>query len=331
MDAEYDTIPKALYIFYISVICIRDYCIPIFLSLSLVSNSLSVYVLFCTKLRYHSSSIYLGALAMSDIGVLTSFMMWLHFVNILYYENWLIALFFGLRWLFCFLSVWIVVAFTVQRYIAIKWPLRCSLCTVNRAIIILIRLAGLAVLYSIPWFILSSIFFYNLLPTEINETNILGAKIVSAIEAIITFVLPAIMIAFFNVLIMYNIRKQNRIRRNMISSSSASNKKTQSSDNEESHIQVTKMLVIISSLFICLNIPQQVVVMYIVYDIQNKIVHELYPIGIFLNLINYGINFVLYSATGKNFRKELICIFTKCSDSRMNEGIDMKNFAEQCD
>nr|XP_012227649.1 PREDICTED: thyrotropin-releasing hormone receptor-like [Linepithema humile] len=299
MDAEYDTIPKV-------VIYIRQYCIPIFLCLSLVGNSLSVCVLFCTKLRYHSSSIYLGALAMSDIGVLvTSFMLWLFFMEILLYEFWLTILFIGLRFLFCFLSVWIVVAFTVQRYIAIKWPLRRSLCTVNRAIITLIVLAGLAVLYSIPWFILFSILAYNLLPREYNTMK-LWIISVSAIDTIITFVLPAIMIAIFNGLIMYNIRKHNRIQRNLILSSAASNKKTQSSDNEESHIEVTKMLVIISSLFICLNIPLQ---------IGNADIYNLYPIGIFLNLISYGINFVLYSATGKNFRKELIRIFTKRSDS----------------
>ncbi|XP_067203483.1 probable G-protein coupled receptor 139 [Linepithema humile] len=249
---------------------IEKYYLPIFLCLSLLGNILSVCVLFCTKLRYNSSSIFLGALAISDIGVLvTVFVNWFKQIKIINEEYWLLILLDGFfQTVFCFLSVWIVVAFTVQRYIVIKWPLlRRSLCTVNQAIIIVIGLAGLAVLYSIFfWLVIWNTTYKN---SNIVEEGMIW--IICTINAIITSFLPAIMIVIFNSLIVYNVRKQNRIRGNMISSFSASNKNTQSSDKEASHIEVTKMLVIISTLFICLNIPIHVALLCFSYRVRINI------------------------------------------------------------
>nr|XP_012227332.1 PREDICTED: probable G-protein coupled receptor 139 [Linepithema humile] len=336
---------------------IKKYYLPIFLCLSLLGNSLSVCVLFCTKLRYKSSSIYLGALAMSDTGMLViTFIQWFVVMKIITVDYWLLVLLNGSIYLFSFLSVWIVVVFTVQRYIVVQWPLLCcSLCTVTRAKNIVIGLAGLAVLLSIPVFILlyiiytnsdadeeemfhwSKISYFN--DTIINDTIIttyLPATIpsfimlnisytilyvdenlmywwwiLSIIDAIITCFLPATTIVIFNVLIVYNIRKQNRIRKDMISSFFASNKNTQSSDNEASHIEVTKMLVIISTLFICLNVPTYVVDLCDYYGICGTYCVIIEYIVELLWLANCGINVVLYCATGKNFRKELIRMFTK--------------------
>ncbi|XP_012227674.1 probable G-protein coupled receptor 139 [Linepithema humile] len=297
---------------------IDKYYLPIFLCLSVLGNSLSVYVLFCTKLRYKSSSIYLGALAMSDIGVLvTTFVTWFEDMEIITQEYWLLILHNSLEYTFTFLSVWIVVTFTFQRYIVVKWPLlRRSLCTVNRAKIIVIGLAGLAVLYSIP-FIIMKIMYTNLDADE-GKNLLYWWWIFLIIDAIITCFLPATIIVIFNALIVYNIRKQNRIRRNMISSFSASNTNTQSSDNVASHIEVTKMLVIISTFFICLNVPLCVVNHYFYNSICGIYCVIILYIARLLWLANYGMDVVLYCATGKNFRRELICMFTKSSDIRRN-------------
>jgi len=246
---------------------------PIFLCLCLPGNSLSVYVLFGTKLRYNLSSIYLGILAISDIGVLvTIFIYWMSEREIINLEYWSFILTVGMQMSFCFLSVWIVVAFTVQRYIAIKWPLLShSLCTVNRTKIILIGLTLLGVLYSIPWSIVHVYAMFEKIPTKNEIIMLFCWRVLLHIHAIVTFVLPATITVMFNILITYIIRKQNQIRENLILITAISNDKTLNSDNETSHIKTTKMIVIILSIFIFLNAPIQVCIFCVSYNVHIKI------------------------------------------------------------
>ncbi|XP_067203957.1 probable G-protein coupled receptor 139 [Linepithema humile] len=307
---------------------ISGYYIPIFFCFSVLVNSLSMYVCFYTKLRYSSSSIYLGVLAISDIGVLiTIFVDWLELRNIIY-VNYLDELLTGSEKLFDFLSVWIIVVFTVQRYMAIKRPLLCRLDTVKRAKNVVLGLADLAVLYSIPWFIMIAMYI-NIHTYDEERKLDYWWWIFDTINAIITFVLPTTITAIFNARIVHNIREHNRIQRNLILSFVASNKKTKSSENETSYIEDTKMLVIISSTIICLNIPFQIsrqLVALEILEISNKHFYIIWIVTQLLWLANYGINFFLNCATGKNFRKEMIRIFTKRSDIRRNEDIEMEKY-----
>nr|XP_012217836.1 PREDICTED: probable G-protein coupled receptor 139 isoform X1 [Linepithema humile] len=312
---------------------IEQYYIPSFLCFFLLSSSLSVFVFFCTKLRYNSSSIYLGALTMNDIAALIMiFMMWFEWMDIINYEDWMHIFLFGLQWIFCFLSIWIIVAFTVQRYIVIKWPLvRRSFDTVNRAKTVVIGLMGLAILCSIPWLMFRSKVGKEF-DTNEDITNLkYWLKSLNIADAIILLILPVTMIVMFNSLIVYTIHKQNRTRRNLILSSAASSENTRCSNIETSHNKVTKMLVIISSTYICLSVPIHVRSFLFPYDLNEdkhfSIILD-HWISYNLYLTYHGINFVLYYATGENFRKEVNRIFTKCLDSKRSEDMEMENFED---
>ncbi|XP_012215830.1 thyrotropin-releasing hormone receptor [Linepithema humile] len=316
---------------------IKQYYIPTFLWLCVLGNVLCVCVLLGTKLRYNSSSIYLGALAMSDSGVLTAaFLMWLGWMQIIHYKVWLYVFLFGLRWLFCFLSIWIVVAFTVQRYVVIKWPLlRRSWCTVSRAKTVVIGLLIFAIIYATPWLIIQSLITLNfdLEETHFEKSNLTyWWTVLLIIDAILTLVLPITMIVSFNTLIVCAIRKQNRVRENLFLTPDVPNERklsTASSASESNHIKVTKMLVIISSIFICLNAPIHISSFLHYYDINaDKYVVTFLRdmISYVFCLTNHGINFILYYATGENFRKEVIRICTKCSDTKKGESVDVKSY-----
>lgn len=129
------------------------YYIPIVAFSGSIGNILSVVVFFKTKLKKLSSSYYLAALAVSDTCFLfSSLMQWMNFIGIgIYNMNTGCQLLSFLSYLSSFLSVWFVVAFTVERFIAVMYPLkRQSMCTVRRAKIVLAGLTVAGCIHSAP-------------------------------------------------------------------------------------------------------------------------------------------------------------------------------------
>lgn len=127
-----------------------------------IGNILSVLVFFKTKLRKLSSSFYLAALGISDTCFLIgAFISWLNYVNIkIYNQEYYCQFFTYFSGLCSFLSVWFVVAFTVERFIAVLYPLkRQTMCTVRRAKIVLCCLIVLGAIISTPYLIYSAPIF----------------------------------------------------------------------------------------------------------------------------------------------------------------------------
>lgn len=113
------------------------YYTPILCFFGAMGNCLSVTV-FCSNANHRSlsSSYYLSALAISDTGFLINlFAVWLDGMGV-----GILATNFGCPFVMysgqvtCFLSVWLTVAFTVERFFAVYSPLlRPVYCTVSKA------------------------------------------------------------------------------------------------------------------------------------------------------------------------------------------------------
>lgn len=150
------------------------YYTPIIVLAGSIGNILSVLVFFKTKLRKLSSSYYLAALGVSDTCfLLTSFCNWFNFVAYNLYNQDVFCQFFTyLSYLSNFLSVWYVVAFTVERFIAVLYPLkRQTMCTVRRAKIVL---CGLTVVGSVINF--PTIIYSNVIYSEQQNSTACGLK-----------------------------------------------------------------------------------------------------------------------------------------------------------
>nr|XP_012236068.1 PREDICTED: putative G-protein coupled receptor F59B2.13 [Linepithema humile] len=318
----------------------RKYSLPIFIILGLLGNCLSASVLFRKKMRSFSSNIYLGVLAICDIAYsIILFIEWLVLMNIHLDKNYLFWLYFLvdiLTFFFEFMSVWLVVVFTIERYIVTKYPLlRRAWCTVKRAKIIVITLIGLAILYTIlhvflfiglkyyldevSYFEKKGINVYDLYKYIKFEKQTGVRKIRTVIDSITLFTLPALVIVICNTLIGYHIYQQNRVRKMLITASDSSNERTQIFSDKKLQYKITRMLILVSSIFVILKLPEHYFHYISSYIPKYVNLLVMYIIFKLLDTAHYSINFVLYCATGQTFRRELIHMFTKRKNVSKNK------------
>ncbi|XP_043463425.1 uncharacterized protein LOC122499258 isoform X2 [Leptopilina heterotoma] len=123
---------------------------------------------------------------------------------------------------------------------------------------------------------------------------------------------------------MVSVWRTVRVRKTLtIESEQCSRESRQNSSHSSSRssivnqTKVTKMLLIVSSVFLCFNLPAYVIRIYSYFLIQrNEEPHVNIIIAQRLSHIlfdtNYGINFVLYCATGQNFRSMVVHILCHC-------------------
>ena len=124
------------------------YFVPCVIVTGLVGNTLSFAVFTFTNLKKLSSSVYLAALFISDSGFLICvFFSWSNNINIkIYHEPGWCQTFVYMTYVFSFLSVWYIVVFSCERFIAVKWPFRRSkICAPKKAKIVVVALAVIAV------------------------------------------------------------------------------------------------------------------------------------------------------------------------------------------
>ncbi|XP_037936068.1 uncharacterized protein LOC119670039 [Teleopsis dalmanni] len=111
--------------------------VPCVFVIGLLGNSVSIYVLTRRRMRC-TTNIYLTALAITDIIYLTMALLLSlqHYENVQYYESY--WMYYGTVVWLCdacaYISIYIAVCFTIERFIAIRYPLkRQTFCTESLA------------------------------------------------------------------------------------------------------------------------------------------------------------------------------------------------------
>ncbi|XP_066592432.1 thyrotropin-releasing hormone receptor [Prorops nasuta] len=302
------------------------YYTPILVYLGCLGNILSVCVFFCTKLRRYSSSIYLGALAISDTGFLVAlFITWLSMVNVrLFNEEGYCQVITYLTTLCSFLSVWFVVAFTVERFIAVRYPLRRqSMCTVARAKTTVGGLVATGMFVTCPVLWYSGVMIdpeHNITICGLRNGWESYAIAYNYVDTVLTFVLPLTLITILNALIVKTVYKLAGVRRTMTSESRSTQDShacsNQSPRGGSSQTKITKMLLIVSSVFLCFNLPAYVIRLLVFLKIEVPEMEVTQKICYLLFNTNFGINFALYCASGQNFRRAMAGMFYRRSTKR---------------
>ncbi|KNC30390.1 hypothetical protein FF38_02671 [Lucilia cuprina] len=197
------------------------YYIPIIVGTGSIGNILSVFVFFKTKLRKLSSSFYLAALAVSDTCFLFGlFVQWLNFVEIhIYNREYFCQFFTFFSNLACFCSVWFVVAFTVERFIAIMYPLRRqTMCTVRRAKMVLVGLTILGCLHCAPFWVSSTPVYSPKVGTTICDIKSEYKDYITLLnywDTIVVFAVPFTTIAVLNTFTGCTVWKFATVRRTL--------------------------------------------------------------------------------------------------------------------
>lgn len=193
----------------------HQYYIPFIIMIGLIGNLLSCFVFLNTHLKMRSSSYYLAALASADFSFLFSLLLvWLNDTlgwRVFNKDGWCESVVY-VSSVCSSLSVWLIVAFTVERFIAVQYPLhRPHMCTITRAKSIVAVLVVLAMASHSYSFVTAGVSRQNGveicgLKSEYYETM----RIVSIIDSIASLIIPLVLIIVMNTMIMRNLLRFSR-------------------------------------------------------------------------------------------------------------------------
>lgn len=304
------------------------YFTPVIFLIGLFGNMLCLVVFMSKNMRKLSASIYLAALSISDLMALTFYVLpeWLkhglaslpgHYSAIFLQQAGTCQIMLYLQYIARFLSSWLVVFFTIERFIGVCFPLHrkhiCDPKSASRVIMIAIIVASIGCVFK-P--ILSGSYTAingDPLCTSDKNHQYLSFILDSIFGVIITFI-PFVLITVLNLLIIRKLVLRNKRHRKI------------RIVTEESIIRLefTFILLAISICFVSLNLPYFAVWckrywiykhMFNVYEYSPSTLtdydrhlddlDEILHVTRTIFYINYCINFFLYSITGAYFRKEL--------------------------
>ena len=307
---------------------IDSYYFPVFIPCGLIGNTLSFLVMIRPINRMISTCIYMAAISINDnLMMCSAFHYWLvSAANIHKWHLWECKLSAYLHNFCLQCATYQVLAMTIDKYIAIKWPHRAATySTPNRAKIITSGVFVFTLSYNIPLFFVGGLLGGQCVSYVVGGTI---TKVFSWITFIVNGVIPFSMLIYMNSVIVQTVRES----RNMFgTTSTASNKNTldinQGMDTRQRTMksaenQLTIMLLLVTTLFLILLIPTYVRFVYLTFlkpDTPSKyalslllfhVTHKLYN-------TNSGIKIFLYCISGQKFRndlKEILC-FSKNSQT----------------
>ncbi|KAM3968857.1 neuropeptide receptor A18 [Aphomia sociella] len=293
------------------------YYTPLLVALGSIGNLLSVFVFFTSKLRMQSTSQYLSALAVSDTIFLFQLLPpWLNAVQLtgVFHRQGFCQVFVYISYVTCCVSAWLVVAFTIERFVAVLYPLqRNVVCTVTRARHIIFTVAVAALLLNLPVLRFA-------IPTK-NDCNIDfeyldHAARFNLVDTAVSFTIPLAVIIFLNAWIMVGVWRLERARHQLMKAERplmilpSRARPARLTGCPRSQQRVTRMLLVVSSVFVVLNMPAYTMrILAYAYDMSYGEYSgrwaALQQVALMFFNTNFGINFLLYCLSGQNFRSAL--------------------------
>ena len=200
-------------------------------------------------------------------------------------------------------SVWILVAVTAERFVAVRFPLRVStICTRKNAIVTLTVIILVSLLTSIyaPVFMIKAPDHDGCI-FDSQYTHFIFVYTWTVVNTLNSYI-PMLLICIFNVGIIHAMKKAGKMQTKISTASS--------SQSVSMSRQITRMCVAVSVTFIVCILPITVAspVYHFLVDFNDPVGYATLTLLSYLSWLlltfNHTINFFLYIITGKRFRRE---------------------------
>ena len=285
-------------------------------------NVLSFLIMRRKSMKITSPGIYFAAIACMDtmtvyLGLLPFVVYYFSSVDLWTLHPWSCKIVIFMLFTSCDSAVWLILAVTVDRFIAVKYPMnKPQMCTPNRAMIVALALPSIAILKNVHLFytrgrqVMAN-------PESPEEWTVNNCGFPSpAIEYFETYIrtwigfslyafIPIFSVLALNVLIIHTVWKVRKIS-------------AQSSKGEwikKSNNQLTAMFLSVSITFLIFVIPSITVLVIKPYlNLNDKQLNRYAYIEAIVDSmahLMHSSNFFLYCLTGPGFRRELILMFNK--------------------
>jgi hypothetical protein len=289
---------------------------PIIITIGIIGNILSFLVLRKRKYAEQSTFVYLRALTFFDSFTLLVYSFQRYLLKLFPDEFWKNGDIFCKEYMFVAyltmsISHWTLVLMTVDRFIAVVYPLKwTNLCTPRRSKTILVAMTIITVLFHAQQFLrvanqeanvmrFKCPFDYTIVPLDYE--SIFLYKFV-----VLVFYIPLFSLLILNVLIVFNVRKRGKEK-----------KKRLVSVRRGQERQMNVMLLLVTSVFTMAVTPYTLDHFFwdmIMPDLENQsffreLRHVLYEIAHVCIMINPAANFYLYCLGCHKFRNDLKSVF----------------------
>ena len=293
--------------FYVLAINLIKYCLPIIIFVGTFGNVMSFLIMVQREIRQTSTFFYLATLAVADTVVLyiSAFKTWIMVLTgfeLLHQSTAACKISIFLTQFCVHFSAWLIVAVTVERFLAVWFPLRATtMCNLARAKFVTVMIAMIFILIN------SHIFWTAKLHTLHNGQvkcmsyayeNIV-CKVFPWIYLVLYSFLPVLVLLLFNTLIIVNLAKSKPLFQAMTKNDQ---------QTRYDHQKLAVCLLVISFTWIVTTMPRP---LYPFFMEKPRTVSEqaetvfIRTLCFLLMYVNHAVNFFIYGLTGQRFRMEL--------------------------
>jgi len=318
------------------------YIPPVLLVIGTFGNLFS-FVILLKNTRKASTYSYLSVLAIVDILVLYIglFNLWIaqFLINVKEMHRFVCKTATFLGYTCSEISVWLIVAVTIERTIVVLFPLKAPrVCNTKYARITITSIIILFASVNLHFF-----WSVGLEYTHGNETTVVECKarenytqlveqIWPWVDAAMYSFSPFVVIFVLNLIIILNVisARKARLMLRQQSSLARPGRHKHSQEHGEMSRRITFMLLAVSFTFLITTLPKNIYIIYtsfnkaqdIELEIESLLKRKLIDtIAEMLMYTNHSINFFLYCATGKKFRGQVRALVCACATKRYPGGL----------